>query len=727
MPKLTVQILNWNGKDLLAQGLPSVLDAVAVMNGDAELLVVDNGSTDGSQEFVRSTYPSVRLLELPSNIGFGEGNNVGVKHANGEIVVLLNNDMTVEIEFLKPLLMCFADDPDLFAVGCQIFFQDRSRRREETGRTSAYWENGTIRYLHQDVEARNATLRRIPITWASGGAAAYSRSKYLELGGFRPIYSPAYVEDTDLSYRAWKRGWHVLFAQDSIVYHKHRASTGKRFDPHELEILVRRNQLFFLWSNISSLRLLTEHLALLAVRLLRSFVQGPPLLDVRAFWRAAPHFIEARALERTERKHARRSDEELLLSSSWKTQFHRPEDRLRVLFVCPYIPCLGVHAGGARMFQLIRGLSQWHDITVLTYLETESERAFVAPLEEVCAKVIPVIRGQSLNEPDWFHVSPHRPIKEFSNPEMKRLLEQEIQSGAYDLVQFEYLEMGHLARLVEKYNVPMILTNHEVQHRNIEQSIERGSLSTSEVLQLRFEWMKMLNYELRVASRFDLVIALTDSDRDALVGYEPKLPVKIHATGVDVGYFSGGPSMAVEPHSMVFVGYYRHFPNADAMEYFCEQVMPRILSEVPDARLYIVGAEPTDAIKKLHDGKSVFVSGRVDDIRPYIARASVYVVPLRLGAGIRGKIMEAWASRKPVVATTLSAAGLKIADGENIMIADDATQFVESILRLFQDSYLRDALGEKGFETCRREYDWSAQVRKHAQLYQELLGKEIQR
>jgi hypothetical protein len=250
------------------------------------------------------------------------------------------------------------------------------------------------------------------------------------------------------------------------------------------------------------------------------------------------------------------------------------------------------------MFQLIKGLSKWHDITVLTYIESEAERAFVAPLEEVCEKVIPVIRGQSLDEPDWFHVSPYRPIKEFSNPEMKHLLEREIQSGGYDLVQFEYLEMGHLARLVEKYNVPMVLTNHEVQHRNILQSIDRGSFSLLERLQLRFEWMKMLNYELRVASRFDLVIALTDSDRNALVAYDTKLPVEVHATGVDVRYFGEGPTTPVEPHSMVFVGYYRHFPNADAMEYFCDQVLPRILSKVPDARLYIVGAEPTDAIKR---------------------------------------------------------------------------------------------------------------------------------
>jgi glycosyltransferase involved in cell wall biosynthesis len=157
------------------------------------------------------------------------------------------------------------------------------------------------------------------------------------------------------------------------------------------------------------------------------------------------------------------------------------------------------------------------------------------------------------------------------------------------------------------------------------------------------------------------------------------------------------------------------------MEYFCREILPKVQQHVPDAKLYIVGAEPTAALRKLHNGQSIIVTGRVDDIRPYIARSSVYVVPLRLGAGIRGKIMEAWASRKPVVATTISAAGLVRKHEENILIADTTEEFVEAILRLFGDPVLRAKLGENGLNTCRQEYDWSSQVRKHEELYAELL------
>ena len=123
---------------MLAEGLPSVIAAVEAAGGGHEILVVDNGSTDGSVDFVKSSFPRVSELALETNCGFGEGNTRGVKQARGEVIVLLNNDMVVEKDFLASLLQPFETDPDVFAVGCQIFFQDKERRREETGKTHAY-------------------------------------------------------------------------------------------------------------------------------------------------------------------------------------------------------------------------------------------------------------------------------------------------------------------------------------------------------------------------------------------------------------------------------------------------------------------------------------------------------------------------------------------------------------------------------------------------------------
>src|SRR5579883_2188769 len=123
--KASVVIPNWNGRDLLAKYLPSVIEA---MQGN-EIIVVDNGSTDGSADFVRATFPEVTVLALPENLGFGGGSNAGFRAATNDIVVLLNSDMRVAPDFLAPLLEGFRD-ADVFAVSCQIFFSDPNRRRE---------------------------------------------------------------------------------------------------------------------------------------------------------------------------------------------------------------------------------------------------------------------------------------------------------------------------------------------------------------------------------------------------------------------------------------------------------------------------------------------------------------------------------------------------------------------------------------------------------------------
>ncbi|MFH1573472.1 MAG: glycosyltransferase, partial [Acidobacteriota bacterium] len=235
----SIIVLNWNGRDLLERNLPSVVEAVRVDGRPHEIMVVDNGSTDGSVEFLRNAFPGVRVLPLPSNLGFGDGNNAGAQAAAHDILVLLNNDMRVDPGFLRPLLDGFG--PDTFAVSSQILMQDREARREETGKTTAVFRRGMIDFSHRAVTGPEPARACYPVLWAGGGSSAFHRRRFLQLGGFDGLFSPAYVEDTDISYRAWKYGWEILFAPASVVYHRHRASSSRRHRPAELESLIRRN------------------------------------------------------------------------------------------------------------------------------------------------------------------------------------------------------------------------------------------------------------------------------------------------------------------------------------------------------------------------------------------------------------------------------------------------------------------------------------------------------
>ena len=288
--KVTIVIVSWDGKHLLEECLPAVIEAANQSGGNHDILVVDNGSTDGSVEFIRQSFPCVRVLALDQNYGFIGGNNRGIAAVQTDIVVLLNNDMIVDRAFLRPLLDGF-HDPSVFAVTSQIFFADSGRRREETGKTRARFENGAFYHWHDDIGDDDARAT-IPVFWAGGGSCAIDRRKYFEIGGFDSLSRPFYVEDVDLSYQAWKRGWKCLLAPASRVVHKHR-STTRKFGPDFVENTIRKNQYLFIWKNVTDMSMLLEHVVNLPRLHARAILNQTPSFEVRAFFRALLQLPEA--------------------------------------------------------------------------------------------------------------------------------------------------------------------------------------------------------------------------------------------------------------------------------------------------------------------------------------------------------------------------------------------------------------------------------------------------
>jgi GT2 family glycosyltransferase len=313
-PVATVIIVNWDGKHLLSECLPSLIESLKCARGNHEILVVDNGSTDGSVQFIHENFPQVRVLALDRNYGFSGGNNRGVAQARTDIVVFLNNDMVVDRDFLQPLLSGFSD-PLVFAVTSQIFFADPSRRREETGKTRARFERGFFYFWHDAIRAEDENLDLIPVFWAGGGSCAIDRKKFLAMGGFDPLYHPFYVEDADLSYQAWKRGWKCLLAPASRVVHKHRSTSKAKFGNLFVDNTIRKNQYLFIWKNVTLLPMIFEHLVNLPRIHIRAMIQDGPGFEIRAFLRAFRLLPHALARRISTRPHYVISDREVLARS----------------------------------------------------------------------------------------------------------------------------------------------------------------------------------------------------------------------------------------------------------------------------------------------------------------------------------------------------------------------------------------------------------------------------
>lgn len=247
--KISVVIPNWNGKKLLEKNLPAVLAACP-----DEIVVVDDDSPDDSLTFLEKNYPQIRILKHTQNLGFAVACNDGVELASGEIVILLNLDVIPEKDAFKNVLPLFEDEK-VFAV---------SFNEPQWSWAKIEWRSGFIE--HQPGPKTDKTHLT---AWASGGSAAFRKELWQKLGGFDEIYHPFYWEDIDLSYRAWKRGYRILWEPKAIVHHQHEAVIGKHFSKKYIDFISERNRLLFIWKNITDPKMIITHKLYLLTKLWR--------------------------------------------------------------------------------------------------------------------------------------------------------------------------------------------------------------------------------------------------------------------------------------------------------------------------------------------------------------------------------------------------------------------------------------------------------------------------
>jgi sugar transferase (PEP-CTERM/EpsH1 system associated) len=370
--------------------------------------------------------------------------------------------------------------------------------------------------------------------------------------------------------------------------------------------------------------------------------------------------------------------------------------------------------GKLRTWHLMRHLARRHEITVLTFVDPETPPQHLAGMSEVCRTLVTVARedvpkgGARFALDAAAHLMRRLPyaIGKYRSAEYGRHLEHLLAPGGFDLVVCDFLMPA--ANVPRQLPCPAVLFTHNVEaeiwrrHAETARSPVRRALLTT-------QWRRMLRFERDAVRRFDLVLAVSDIDRRTLVRlYGPfTQPVCVVPTGVDASYFAE-MARPVRPRHLVFTGSMDWLPNEDGMLYFVRDVLPRIRREEPSATLSIVGRAPTPAVVRLGTEYGVEVTGRVDDVRPHMAAAAIYVVPLRIGGGTRLKIFEAMAMGKPVVSTSVGAEGLPLEPGTHALLADSAGDFAAAVVGLFRDEEARTRLGQTGRRLVTERYDWSS-------------------
>lgn len=704
----SVVIPNWNGKDLLEKYLPSVITA---MQGNAknEVIVVDNGSTDGSAEFVRQRFPSVKLVALESNLGFGGGSNRGFAEASNDIVVLLNSDMRVAPDFLAPLLKGF-DAPDVFAVSCQIFFSDPNKLREETGLTQATWRRGKIDIRHRiddDVEDL------FPCFYGGGGSCAFDRRKFLSIGGFDEVLRPFYLEDTDLGYLAWKRGWRVLYQPQSHVWHEHRGTIGKKFSPDYIASIVRKNFVLFAWKNIHSPRMLLEHFVSTNASALIALFSGdaPGRANFPGLFRAALQIHEACATRWHARSLSTVSDREAFrrpLGGYYRDRFQSKDVRSehpRVLFLSPYGLCPPSHGGAVFMRLAVKELSRHADVHLVALLDEEWERAAhdeLAPYT-VSRQFLVRMTGQPQTA---FSLLPGA-VTEFSSPDLEWLLHRTMYTQQIDVLQIEYTNMGQYG--CEFQHMLNVIFEHDVYFQSIGRQL-RTNPSLLFRIPAMIEYLKAMHWELEMLKGFDLIQVCTANNLEYLSQLQPTVTSKLVAgqrAAIEASQFT--PNTAPRGgNTLLFVGGFRHTPNLEALQWFFELVVPILKARNVDFRVLAIGQDPPPAYAFPNSDGVLELAGFREDIAPDMRESAVFLCPIQAGSGVRVKLLEAFAYGIPVVSTRIGAEGLTHTDGEHCRLVDSPQEFAAAIEELLKDREAAAQLGNRALDYVRAQ--WDAQV-----------------
>lgn len=719
----SVVIPNWNGRDLLEKYLPSVVEALSGNPGN-EVIVVDNGSTDGSAAFLKDRFPSVRVVALDRNLGFGGGSNAGFRAAHNDIVVLLNSDMRVEPDFLPPLLEPFRD-PAVFSVACQIFFTDPKKLREETGLTQGWWENGSLRVRHR---ADPAIREAFPCFYGGGGSCAFDRRKFLEIGGFDELLRPFYLEDTDLGYLAWKRGWKVLYQPRSIVYHEHRGTIGKRFSREHIELVLKKNFVLFCWKNIHEWSRLWAHFAFAFAGGVVTMIFGPEpgRASLEGLGRASLQLPGALKSRFRARRLAAVSDTEAFrrpLGAYFRDRFTLlpPDpDPLNVLFVSPYPICPPIHGGGVFMYQTAVELSALCSLHLVILLDHEWEQAAHRELETRAESVEYIVRMEGKSK-QFGSIVPHA-VSEFANTELEWLLHRQIYLHKVDVLQLEYTALGQYGGDFRR--LACMLFEHDVYFQSIGRGLSgmRGSLRKTKAF---FEYLRALRFELKTLPAFDRIQICSPENANYLLSFVPSLAGRLddNRAGIATASYQFRAD-AREPNTMLFLGSFRHTPNQEALLWFLKHVLPQVLKANPAARLVIVGSDPPARHSLPNLGDAIELRGFVDDVREPLARYALFVCPIQSGSGMRVKLLEAFSAGIPVVSTSVGAEGLTDRDGDICALADTPEKFAARVIELLADPQNAAAMARRARAQVEATRDMGVLTKRLVASYRDVLRKK---
>jgi polysaccharide biosynthesis protein PslH len=408
---------------------------------------------------------------------------------------------------------------------------------------------------------------------------------------------------------------------------------------------------------------------------------------------------------------------------------------MRILFVTqivPYPPHGGVLQRG---FNLLRELGSKHEVHLLAFHHPdelphgEAVERSRAELGKFCSKLEYFSlwpKQSNVHKLAAFAAGAFYPrpfsVLAHKNSQLEARIAQLCAERACDVVHLDTIALAPYSQYAN--SIPTVLAHHNIESQLMARRAERESNMAARMY-VQSQTQRLVAYEREHAGKFRMNITVSEADAETLRSICPSARTGVVPNGVDTNYFTARNDE--ETPALIYTGGMNMFANRDAVEYFLDHIWPRIKAAVPGVRFFAVGSRPSPRVlEAAASDAAVEAPGFVDDVRPWVARSAVYVVPLRVGGGTRLKMVDAMAQGKAIVATSLGAEGIDGKHGEQFMLADDPETFARSVIDLLQDKAARLRLGAAARKRAEERYAWPILGAHLGDLYRQVI-KETSR
>ena len=410
-----------------------------------------------------------------------------------------------------------------------------------------------------------------------------------------------------------------------------------------------------------------------------------------------------------------------------------------LLFLTPQLPYPAYQGTSLRNLHILRGVAQAHRVTLLSFGESTEAQPPPGPLAEICAEIMTVPTPERpFRRRLWQMVATQKPdmALRLHAPAYDAMLQSLLQRRSFDVIQIEGIELAWTIPTIRKAapGVPILYDAHNAETllQARAGAADRGNLRRlPAVFYSKLQSSRLASYEAWVCKSADRVTAVSEGDSkalEALAGLGPGA-VTVIPNSIDVAAYqpaASGDALQDDRYrfDIVFSGKMDYRPNVDAALWFADEIWPLLKKQVPGLTWAIVGQKPHPRLRRLETLPGVTLTGWVPDVMPYMAGAKIFIMPFRVGSGTRLKLIEALASGRAVVSTTVGVEGFPVVDEQQVLLGDTAEAFADAVLALLGDAQKRAVLGENGRQFAQK-YDWRVVVPRFQPIYDGLAIENI--